>query len=740
MKHAARYVIAACIALLWSLAAPAFSAGTHRPRVAVVLSGGGAKGTAHVGVLKVLERAGIPVDIVTGTSMGALVGGLYAIGYDATTLDSLVRHQDWNLLLSDRVQSYGQSLEERAHQRTYLLSRPLAFTPHKPLKSGGLIVGTNLSKLFSRLTMGYHDSIDFGKLPVPFACVATDIVTNTEYVFHSGYLSTAMRASMAIPGVFAPVRKDSMVLVDGGLRNNYPADIARQMGADVIIGVSVMSDERTADELNSAADILLQIVDINCKNKFQDNWSMTDIPVKVNVKGYSSASFTRQAVDTLIRRGEQAAMQQWPQLMALRQRLGIDTIVATAYRHAKVPTQEPQWVRVDSIAFEHIGREESKYIRQKYRLHAADSLPVNRIEQAVTALTNDYMYTGVTFSLTRQSAKSVLKIVAKDKRQSRVNLAMRFDTEEMVAMQANVEHQLNTAMPITLELTGRLGKRMMAQIDAKASPQHWGKMGLTYTFRHDDTNVYEHGSRRYNFIYNQHQLKLLVGRANFKNVSIDIDMRADFFDFHDVLRGVDRNEPLDNLHQYSYHFTLQYDSEDKWFFTTRGAYFTAAYSYLTDDFIGWKSHTGISAVNALWRMSFALNPRLVFQPQLYGRLLFGQRIPLIVQNAVGGLFAGHYIAQQLPFAGIGNMELVGNKFVACLLRLQQRIMDNNYVIGRAALAQASPDLRHLLKHGPMIGAELGYSYNSMFGPLGATLGYSSHTHQPYFYINLGFIF
>lgn len=119
---------------------------------------------------------------------------------------------------------------------------------------------------------------------------------------------------MAIPGVFTPVRKDSMVLVDGGLRNNYPADIAKRMGADIIIGVSVQSDNRTAAELQSGPAILMQIVDINCKNKFDENWAMTDIPIKVNVKGYSSASFTRAAIDTLIARGEEAAMQQWERL------------------------------------------------------------------------------------------------------------------------------------------------------------------------------------------------------------------------------------------------------------------------------------------------------------------------------------------------------------------------------------------------------------------------------------------
>ena len=130
--------------------------------------------------------------------------------------------------------------------------------------------------------------------------MATNIVDNTEYDFRNGNLATAMRASMSIPGAFTPVRLDTLVLVDGGLRNNYPADLAKHMGADIIIGVSVQGQARTADELYSGASILSQIIDVNCKNKYDENWSITDVPIKVDVKGYSATSFTKVAIDTLI--------------------------------------------------------------------------------------------------------------------------------------------------------------------------------------------------------------------------------------------------------------------------------------------------------------------------------------------------------------------------------------------------------------------------------------------------------
>lgn len=240
----------------------------QRKKVGVVLSGGGAKGMAHIKALQVIEEAGIPIDYIAGTSMGAIVGGLYAIGYTPEQLDSMVRKQDWTFLLSDRIKRSAMSLTDRERSEKYTVSIPFTKTP-KDAATGGIMKGQNLANLFSDLTVGYHDSIDFNKLPIPFACVAANVVNGEQIVFHDGILSTAMRASMAIPGVFTPVRQDSMVLVDGGIVNNYPADVVKAMGADIIIGVDVQNALKKADKLNSVPDILGQIVDITCQSNHE---------------------------------------------------------------------------------------------------------------------------------------------------------------------------------------------------------------------------------------------------------------------------------------------------------------------------------------------------------------------------------------------------------------------------------------------------------------------------------------
>lgn len=278
----------------------------QRKKVGVVLSGGGAKGVAHIGVLKVLEEAGIPIDYISGTSMGAIVGGLYAVGYNAKALDSMVRVQNWPFLLSDRVYRYNLPFSEKEVNEKYLLS--LSFSQKKGLSvPAGFVSGQNIYNLFSDLTIGYHDSISFRDLPIPFACVSADMVTGKEVVMSSGILPLAMRASMAIPGAFAPVVLDSMVLVDGGISNNFPVDVAKEMGAEITIGVDLSTGLKDAEGLNNIMGIVDQLTSFMGMVNYEKNKNAVDLYMNPDLKGYTAASFNREAIDTMILRGERIA-------------------------------------------------------------------------------------------------------------------------------------------------------------------------------------------------------------------------------------------------------------------------------------------------------------------------------------------------------------------------------------------------------------------------------------------------
>ncbi len=740
MRKTVWIVLLACLMAVTQVCAQ-YSPQPKRKKVAVVLSGGGAKGVAHIGALKVIEEAGIPIDIITGTSMGSIVGGLYSIGYRADVLDSIVRAQDWNTLLLDREDLSLQRIAEREKQNTYMISTGITLKKNKGLSAtGGIIKGKNLHSLFERLTSGYNDSIDFNTLPIPFACVATDMVTFTEYDFHSGVLPQAMRASMAIPAVFTPVRIGGMVLVDGGMRNNYPADVAREMGADIIIGVAVPDEDKTAEDLGSTTSILKRIVDYNTKNKYDENVSITDVYIPVNTHNYSAASFNSAAIDTLINRGEEAARGHWDELVALRERIG-------NYKpkpQTPVVLLSPDSVKITSVEFVDVSPIDEKYIRAKFHLRANDRLTSRQAELVTTAMRVDLFYQEPSFHLSKTDDGMKAVFTGGQKKASQLNLGVRFDTEEMVAMQVNADIPMRRALMTDVDLTLRLGMRIMARLDVAFYPGHLMRPTLSYIFHRDEINIYEKGEKDYNFSYNQHAAELAVLNFNVRNFTISGGIRWDYYHFPHVLKGNKDSETskraFDDDHFFSYYGRLDYNSENDWYFPARGSKLHAQYVYYTDDFAGLKGKAGMHDVSGMWRKSFTMGERFTLQPMLYGRMLFGNERPGILGNMIGGEWFGHKLAWQMPFAGVNYLEHVDPYLVAMQLQAQQRLGKNNYVLLRVAAAQQADDLENLLDRSTLLGSSLSYYYNTMFGPLGASVGYSNKTKEPYFYINLGFVF
>jgi len=722
-----------------------------RARVAVVLSGGGAKGMAHIGVLKVLEKAGIPIDIVTGTSMGSIIGGLYAIGYNANSLDSMVRVQDWSYVITDREDLSRQSLEDRKKQSTYIFNTGLTFGK-KDMNAGGIIKGKNLAELFQQLCVGYTDSLDFTHdLPIPFACVATDIITNDEVDFHSGRLAQAMRASMAIPAAFSPVRIGDKVLVDGGLKNNYPADIAREMGADIIIGVTVQGPPKTAEDMGGAMSIISQIVDVNCKNKLSENLAITDLHMTVDTKGYSAASFSLAAIDTLVRRGEEEAMRHWDEIIALKQRIGIDETFRPTILHPLRPEVMTEKQHVTRYTFENMTPQAERFLTQKFHLNKVDSIDAKMGQALTTSMRLDLFYQTAEYRLVPEGDGVRVILSAGNRKSVQLHAGMRYDIEEYAAVLLGVDIPLKTAIPIETDITLRLGKRLMARGEFTIHPRSFTRPTLSYTFRKNDVDVYNFGDLDYNIRYNQSQAELLPIHFDLHHFNLQIGLRWDYFHYRNTLGSESVNlGPLQNEHFFSYRARLAYNSEDNWNFPTHGVRFNAEYAYVTNDFAklnvrdadGNKQGKtmGLSDVSADWRMSFTFGSRFTLQPMVYGRLLFGSVVPAGFSNTIGGEWFGHYIEQQMPFAGIGNMEYVDRQFVAAQLQAQQRIGTNNYVLLRVAAGQQAPKAKELFDYRTMIGGQVAYYYKTMFGPVGATLGYSNHTKKGYFFINLGYEF
>ena len=281
----------------------------------------------------------------------------------------------------------------------------------------------------------------------------------------------------------------------------------------------------------------------------------------------------------------------------------------------------------------------------------------------------------------------------------------------------------------------------MARGEITVHPRSFTRPTLSYAFRRNDVDIYMDGDLDYNIRYNHFQAEFLPINFDLLHFNLQMGLRWDFMHYRNKLGSETAMQvTLENEHFYSYRARLNYNSEDDWYFPSRGSRFKAEYAYLTDNFAKLNDKPGMSEVSANWRTSITMGSRFTLQPMLYGRLLFGSTIPPVFGNTVGGDWFGHYVEQQMPFAGIGNMEYVSQQFVAAQLQAQQRIGGNNYVLLRVVGAQQSDHLRSLFDSRTLLGGQIAYYYRTIAGPVGATVGYSNRTKKPYFYLNLGYEF
>ena len=670
-------LITSLILMLTMVSLVAQPVATERKKVAVVLCGGGAMGTIHIGALKVLEEAGIPIDMVTGTSMGSIIGGMYAVGYDAADIEAIINSMDWGDILRDRLSMRNQTLAERERQNIYLFDYRLFLDKSQDTLAGGFIRGINVEKTL-RHFLRQPEDIDFKSLPRPFGCIATDLVTDSEVVLDHGSLAQSIRASMAVPGIFAPVRMDPYILVDGGTKNNFPTDLARKMGADIVIGIR--TDLGLNDKYYSTSDILERSVGADIHNRSDENDKYCDLIIRVPVRGYSAAHFYRSAIKELIKRGEEATRAQMDSIMILKEKVGVP----------------------------------------------ADYRPNYSIIQL-----SDIDNTQAGKLVNEENAKNSIK----------ASIGLRYDNEELVAAQIGATYYFGNKLDKTLDLTLRLGKRTMGCLAWNMMPKPHRKLGFSYEIWHENIDLYQgkHRSDNLKFIYQKANATLFSFDA--LNLNVDLGIAWEHYHHYDVLSSAySVSDFQKNEYYFNYHASAQYNTEDHWYFTRKGMRAEARYAYYTDNFAEWKGHVGLSELAASWRMTMPLTSTTHLQPMVYGRLLFGKDLATTIMNMMGGNRSGIYYAQQLPFSGFGHCHVMDTKLLVAGFKLQQRLYKEHYLMVKGHVAEQNDKLENIFDGKPIWGTQLAYYYNSIVGPLGGSLSWSNFTKQVYLYINLGFEF
>lgn len=752
-----------------------------RPTVALVLSGGGAKGAATVGVLKYLEQYDLPVDMVVGTSIGGLVGGMYALGYKADYLDSLFRNMDWGVALSDEVDKSYIPYSRIRYKEKYLLSFPFYYKQDDyknfirgdmPFAAGrsrelhlgaeegedisslargnlmgslpsGFVFGQNVNQIITSRTVGYSDSTDFFKMPIPFACVATDMASGRAKIWHEGSLNLALRSTMSIPGLFAPVRTGGMVLVDGGMRNNFPVNIARQMGADIIIGIDLSDSTPGADEIQNLGDILMSTMNLFDDDAFNLNVRNVDVHIHPNLKGYNMLSFNRTAVDTMYARGYKAAQEMKPQLDAVRHRLG-----KARFRYNAPPAvdlgQHP--VIIEDIDIVGVTEKEAEYLRSKMYIKPGSIVDKKLIEQEIAAIFGKGSYDYVTYELRGKKEPYRLRILCKRGPMHQIGFGARIDSQDIVSLLLNVGLNTNAMQGHSLDLTARISLNPYLDVRYSYNAPKFTTFNVRATLQYSGSTTFLAGQVDYvNLAMLQSAQELFFSNMHWSSFDVKVGLRNQLTTLYNIATssesGIDYTYRSNQVLNYPGFFADgRIETLDNGYFPTRGIS-AGIRGELTSDilFAGASSATlyGIVGMDGMFPFSFG---RLSFIPQLNARLVFGNNPAAPITNILGGDMRGRYLEQQIPFVGLNDMAIMRNHLLVGRLDARFKLFKNQYVSLMGNVAYDFSSFKTIGEGRLFTGVGLGYAYDSIAGPLKAQVHWSSVTKRVGLYLSFGYNF
>lgn len=750
----------------------------RRPKVGVVLSGGGALGSAHIGVLKFLEENGIQADYIVGTSMGAIIGGMYAVGYKANDIDSIIRAQDWDFLMNDRIPRSEISFEEKQFKSTYLANIPFTLSlsdlggkkkvEEDPMLIGPLpapepkreksfldnipmsfVGGQNVYNLFSKLTVGYQDSINFNNLPVPYACVAVDLISGKEIHFHNGNLVDAIRSSMSIPGYFEPVRYKDMVLIDGGALNNFPVDVARSMGADYIIGVVLSKSDKkpVVPDVRNAGDIFGRIYSLYTQQKLTNLREDTDILIEVDTEGYTVLGFSDENISDLIANGYAAAQEHQEEIQNLENYLKHCEYQAERSVMGPKPTPpgtrkrainvEQDSILIGSVHYHGIDETTSRILLRNSKLSNNSYLTGTEIDEEIKRFYSTAAFNSVTYRITGSSEPYNLEIYFERGHNCELGIGAYIDNEEVSVVKFHLGVNSKALYGSALDLSGRVSINPRVSLCYSYSfPSHVrlnteafyrGTYGtITYNSTQEQINMSGFGA------------KLYISSRKYNNIYTEAGISVSRYVLNDAMGTFDDSGVFGNRNFASAFVRGHFNSLNDEYFPTSGTDLEVGAKYESSLFYR-KTLKPYSVLHLNWKSAFSIGSRFTLIPSINLRYIFGSDIPFADYNIMGGYLPGRYMDQQVPFYGFRDAYVMYQLMNVGSLDARLRLGDKHYLTATGCYALDANSI-HDLFNTPrgIFGCRVGYTYNSIIGPLSFNMHWSELYNSPGVYISLGY--
>ncbi len=566
--------------LLFSFTSPLFAtqndslATTHnRPVLGLALSGGGAKGFAHIGVLKVMEEAGLQADVVSGVSMGSIIGGLYSIGFTATELESIAVSIDWIEIFNDTPARNEMAMEQKFYDARYVLSLP--FDHWNIQLPSGMIAGHKVNKLLTSLTWRVHHLTDFHDFARPFSCVATNLETGEAIVLDEGYLPSAMRASMAIPSIFTPVTYDGITCIDGFVVRNLPAEDVIELGADIVIGVDVGAPLKDADQLSNFVDVLNQTISFQGTEEVRRQRDLCDLLIVPDVEDVFIGDF--QHVREIIQLGEDAAREHFSELVALADSLnsiGAPPIYSIPIAQDSVYVSEMEIFGLENTS--------DRVLTGQMNLRLPGWTTREEIEHDIDRIYSSLFFESVGYRLLPTPSGSLLQLFVEERNTDLIRVGFHYDSRTKAAMLLNLT-VFNLGLQGSLtNIDFRLGDYNFHNINYLYATGVRPKVGIQLEIHseiHDNLFSVQPGtfvSSRVEMDYTD----FLVGSLYSSTSVIAAGLR--YSETRIDYNNLPQDHGLDLLefdHRWFASMVLIYDTRNRLYFTTSGLYLAAIYNY-----------------------------------------------------------------------------------------------------------------------------------------------------------------
>ncbi len=697
----------------------------ERPKIGLVLSGGGAGGLAHIGVLKVIEQAGIPIDYIAGSSMGSIIGALYAIGYSADELAVMVGQEDWEALMSDQIPRANMSFGAKLEQEKYFYSFPIN-------KSGiqlpsGLVSGHSITNMLAGLSFPAYQIRDFSKFPIPFLCIGADIETGEEVVLKEGVLHDALRASMAIPTYFTPIEIQNKLLVDGGFINNFPADHVLEMGADFIIGVDVQRELFKKSELTTMVNIMKQASTLTREEVNKKNRDLCDILIRPRMEGASVLSFG--IAEEIIANGEKIAMEHWETLEALGKNLA---------KMSEPPTRKLNLPKIDSvfvneIRYQGLENISEEFIWSKIDLPFPAYLKPDQISEGLQRAFGTNYFKKITYQLDPTDNGNRLLIRAEEKNDDQAHVGLHFD------------NLFNASLLLNTKFRNIWKKGDLFSLDLSLGENpHFGASYFFLTHKRQNYGLITEYNRivAYDYIegkktgeYNYHDVILdLVTRTSFNNVfSLSTGLQAELATVAPSINILDVSSF--NSKMINFYSHLIKDSYNENSFPTKGEK-VEVLAKLVTNFSDQQLYPSF-IFNYRHTSAFELSQRLSLHMGVSVGLALGDSIPYPYRSYMGGL--GYYHKSIFPFVGMNYMERAANHSLIGTANFQFNIKGNHYFLWKNNAGKSFNDIEEFKDYSStLFGTGLTYGYNTPFGPIEGTVMISNNAIKPLIFINIGY--